>query len=371
MSSGLRVAILGGLLAVVVAIIAFAGKPVDKDYVSYWSAAKLVAQHADPYGAASVLSMEKSQGYEPDKPLIMRNPPWALVVIAPLRFVSLRVGLVLWTAGILFCMVLSFRLLHVPSSERLMAYIFAPVYACISSGQSSAFLLLGVVLFFVYAKRRSPIAGAGLALMALKPHLFLVLWPIVLIECIRNKSLRVLAVGFAILAAVTALAYGLAPHAWPQYIAMLHSSQLSGEFLQTPSYLLRWLIAPSKLWLQLVPSAIAVVWACWYYWRHRSKWDWLQHGYLVLLVSVIVSPYAWVTDEIVLLPLVIAVLVRQRTAKDITAAYIAINGITLGLLLTGFQLSSGAYIWTPLAWGAWYLYGTRRSQNPCQDPLTV
>jgi hypothetical protein len=73
--------VLAGLVAV-----ALAGRPATKDYISYWSAGKLLVHHADPYSSASVLALEKTQGYSENRPIIMRNPPWALFLAVPLAF---------------------------------------------------------------------------------------------------------------------------------------------------------------------------------------------------------------------------------------------------------------------------------------------
>lgn len=365
----IRIALLASLIIFLLAVISFAGKPADKDYISYWSAAHLAAQHVNPYGEASVLSIEKAQGYRSDKPLIMRNPPWMLVLIAPLRFIGPRLGLVVWMASIFFCLFLCFRWLHVSSEDRLLAYCFAPLYACISAGQSSALLLLGVVMFFVFSGRRSTLAGAGLTLMALKPHLFLILFPIILIDCLRRKFSGTLVAFFSLIAACSVFAYLLDPQAWSQYAAMLKGANLDGEFLQTPACLLRSILAPKQLWFQFVPAAFALAWACWYYVRHQHTWRWLNHGALLLLVSIIVSPYGWLTDEIVLLPGVLALLTCVSQEKVVLGSYLAVNGIIFLLLFIGFQLSSGAYIWTSITWGGWYLYSRKaarvRSTSTC------
>jgi hypothetical protein len=71
-----------------------------------------------------------------------------------------------------------------PNEIAMLAFCFAPVLGCLTSGQSSAFLLLGFCLFLYFHQRRPFTAGAALLLMAIKPHLFLVFWPLVLIVCI-------------------------------------------------------------------------------------------------------------------------------------------------------------------------------------------
>jgi len=72
-------AIAFGVIGLVgVFVVAVLTHPASKDYIAYWSAGRLVLHHASPYQTQSVLSLEQSQSYSGVKPLIMRNPPWAL-----------------------------------------------------------------------------------------------------------------------------------------------------------------------------------------------------------------------------------------------------------------------------------------------------
>jgi hypothetical protein len=40
----------------------------NRDFIEYWSSAKLLAQHANPYDPAAILRIEKSQGFGFDQP---------------------------------------------------------------------------------------------------------------------------------------------------------------------------------------------------------------------------------------------------------------------------------------------------------------
>lgn len=80
---------------------------------------------------------------------------------------------------------------------------------------------------------------------------------------------------------------------------------------------------------------------------------------LLMLVTILVSPYGFFTDEIVLLPSIIFAF--SFTAKRKYSGWIlfAINTAALIIAMAlGAQLSSPAYTWTPVAWLAWFLYST-------------
>jgi len=191
--------VLTGLL-----VISVGSRPTSKDYISYWSAGRLLLHRADPYSASQVLALEKSQGYSEIKPIIMRNPPWALLLVVPLGFGNPVVGLLLWTIAAAGCILIFIRLLNVSPEDRVFAFLFAPALGAICSGQSSPFLLLGFSLFLHFFQSRPFLAGASLLLMAIKPHLFLVFWMLLLVDCIYRRRFFILVGGTCVLVAGSA-----------------------------------------------------------------------------------------------------------------------------------------------------------------------
>jgi hypothetical protein len=346
-------------------VIAAASNPAAKDYISYWSAAKLLVHHADPYSYGRVFALEKAQGDLANRPIIMRNPPWAMFLVVPLAFGGPLAGLLLWTLAAVGCVLLSAHLLNVPSKDRALAFVFAPALASISAGQSSPFLLLGFALFLHLHRNRPFLAGASLLLVAIKPHLFLVFWAVLLVDCIYRRTLLIIAGGAAALAAATAFSMCLDLHIWAQYLAMLRASGLDHEFFPTASMLFRLLIKARAVWLLFLPSACAVLWALWYYARRRQMWNWNTHGMLLMLVTVVVSPYGWFTDSIVLLPSILFALSSQKKSNYLVTILIAINTIALLVLLVFHpSLSSLAYAWLPASLLAWFLCATSGVRHP-------
>jgi hypothetical protein len=366
----IRLLATAGIFCVAIITIWFAGKPASKDYISYWSAGHLLAHHADPYSYSKVLTVEKAQGYVQAKPLIMLNPPWSLILALPLGWGTPRAGLIFWMAAGLACILAYLHLLNVAPENRLFAYLFAPAFASLSVGQSSPFLLLGFALFLRFNRTRPFLAGAALLLMAIKPHLFFVFWPVLLMDCLHCRRFRLLAGSAVALVGATALAMYLDPRIWSEYLSMLYASRVDTKFLPTTAFLLRYLIAPSAAWVQLVPSAAAIAWAIWFYVCKRRIWDWGIHGMPLMLVTIVVSPYAWMTDEIVLLPSIMFALAKPTQARHSIAIFIAINGTAVMMTIAQVQLPSGAYIWTSAAWCGWYLYSLySKSSKGLQIPI--
>jgi hypothetical protein len=103
-----------GALALSVGLLAFtmsadsAGK---RDFISYWAAGQQLVHGENPYDRAAILSLEHSAGLEGDRPLMMRNPPFALFLALPLGLVHARTGAVLWLLVLMASLVASVRLL--------------------------------------------------------------------------------------------------------------------------------------------------------------------------------------------------------------------------------------------------------------------
>lgn len=346
--------VLAGLL-----FISLTGHPASKDYISYWSAGKLLIHHANPYSRPDVLAVERAHGFSETRPLMMRNPPWALFLTAPLGLGSPSIGLFFWTLAAAGCIVAFIRLLKVPPEDRAFVFLFAPTIAVFRIAQTSPFLLLGFSLFLYLHRRRPFLAGASLLFMAIKPHLFLVFWAVLLADSLYRRSLVVFAGLAAALVAATTFAMGFNAHIWQHYFAMLRGSDLDSEFFPTTSMMFRLLIHPQAIWLLFVPSAVGIVWGLWYYIRNRHVWHWGTHGMLLMLVTVLVSPYSWFPDEIVLLPaLAFAITFPHRRARSLELLVVINLAAILVLMAGNRSIVSTVYLWTPSAWLVWFLYTT-------------
>lgn len=334
-------------------------QPAGMDLIEYWSSAKLLLHHSNPYSPTGVFALEKAQGFLPSSPLVMLNPPWALFLILPLGLGGAHTALFLCTIAAFGCVLAFLRLLSLPEKNGILALFFAPVLASICSGQSSPFLLLGFTLFLRLHRTRPFWAGASLLLMAIKPHLFLVFWAGLLVDEISRRRFRIFAGFAAALATASILPMAFDPEIWQHYVGTMRSAALNRAQFPTLSMSFRMLIHPNTVWLLLVPSLIATFWALWRYARKRNVWNWRTDGMLLMLVTILASPYGFFTDEIVLLPSIAFALLAPQRRKYSVSIFLAIN-ITaiIQLSLPHASLVSPVLAWMPLAWFAWFLYAT-------------
>jgi hypothetical protein len=344
-----------------------------RDSISYWAAARLLVNHQNPYDTVAVLAIERRQGYSEQKPLVLRTPPWSLITVLPLALVDAFWAWVLWVSLSIAALAISARLcwkmfgdpkVRGPAWFWVVAYTFAPVAACLVSGQMGMLLLLGVVLFFYLEPRHQFLAGAALILPFAKPHLLALFWLVLAIWIVSSRKFAV-ALGFATsFATATGIAVLFDAAVFQHYRVMIHDAAIGHEFIPALSGVLRLLLFHRLFWVQFVPLMLAIIWAIWLYLRNRSGWDWREHGLALLVVSVLVTPYAWLTDEVVLLPAILQaglwVYAARRELTSISrliiGCFAGLNVLLLLILRAKVPFATGIYFWSSGVWLGWYVY---------------
>lgn len=367
----------------------------SRDYAVYWATGQEVAHHGNPYDAAQMGTMEHAGGFDRTGSFYMRNPPWGLWLTLPLGYVGAQAGALPWSLLLIALLVAAVRMLRgmpgeprggtgrpgngrdapgtkLPGSEfEWIGYCFPPALECVWMGQTSLFLLLGLVIFLGLHRTRPFWAGAGLWLCTLKPHLFVPFGVALLAWIVVERRWRVAGGAVAAMAAscgVTALAD---PAAWRQYLHWAGASGIAKEPIPCLGVVLRNAIDPRAEWLTFVPCAVAAVWALAYYARRRRSWDWMENGALLVLVGLVAAPYCWVLDQCVALPaLLIAAAVTQRKAAVgvLGAIYLAVE---LQPLVFHAGLDSAWYVWVAPAWLGWWLWARRGARSVDETTTAV
>jgi len=339
----------------------------SRDYIQYWAAGQRIVRGDDPYDRAAILGLEQSKGFHAQEPWISLSPPAAFMLILPLGFMGAKTGLIFWLVLQLGCLGITTWILWVlhgrpRSSFHLAGFAFAPALACLMAGQLGIFFLLGVVLFLYLHDSVPWAAGAALGVCAMKPHLFLPVSLALLLWVVSRKAYRLIA-GFAAFILVniaTTLAFDR--HILAQYWQMTRNAGMQNVFNPSISVALRRIVPGHPVWLQFLLEAVACIWAVWYFQARRRDWNWSQHGMLLLLVSVACAPYAWFTDEAVLLPAVLAGIYRAVELRRSLLPIALVGGVALIEVEAFVPITSWYLAWTAPAWLAWYLYATSRKQ---------
>ncbi len=339
-------------------------KAADSDFIAYWCAGKQLLLHRSPYDGPVILKLEHSFGSPDIVPAFMRNPPIAFFMTLPLGLVTLKVGEVLWSLAIIAALMVSIRMLWTMFAEpkdslHLFGYLFAPALACLLAGQTGVFVLLGVVLFLFCNENKPFAAGASLLLLLLKPHLLIPFGAVLIIWSITSRKYRILIGACCSVASSLLLSFLFDPHGWSQYAQMVNAERLQNLAIPTISVFFRLIVHREWVWLQAVPSIVGTIWGIWYFARNRETWNWRVHGLPLLLVSVMVAPYAWFTDEAIVLPAILASLYIASSRGRSLVPFGVIAGIALIEILAGVPITSWAYLWTSPAWLIWYLWASR------------
>lgn len=360
MACGLAFASLAIALSMMPRIAALAE---SRDFIVYWSTGQQLVHHGDPFNPAVMGSVEHATTFSAKGSYYMRNPPWGLPLVWPLGFLSARVAALPWSLLMLGMLALSVHLLwtmfgRAGTHLEWLGYCFPPALICVFLGQTSLFLLLGLVLFLRLHRDHPWGAGAALWLCTLKPHLFLPFGVVLLVWIVLTRRYKIVLGLMAAMAVSCAATQIIDPAAWSQYLHWASHSGIAQESIPCLSVVLRELLDPSARWIPFGPGALACVWALFYFWPRRHDWDWIEHGNLLMLVSLLAAPYCWLNDQSLALPALLygASRTSSRTLLWVLAAmYIVLEGEALRF----FWGPQVLYLWPAPAWVAWYLFATR------------
>jgi Glycosyltransferase family 87 len=376
--SAVRILAAGLLLLFGVGFLAFtmsSSNAANKDFVTYWAAGKQLVHHANPYDAEAIFRLEREAGCKENRPYFMRNPPIALLLALPFGLMNEWLAALLWSLLLVASVMVSIRMIwrmEGRPAERLhlVGYLFPPVLVCLTLGQVGILLLLGFTTFLYFHRSRQFVAGLGLVLCSIKPHIFIPLSVVLLLWCFQRRAYKVLT-GFGVgLGCCVMLVSILDPQVWSQYVQMMRSVAILNEPLPTVSLLLRVVVDVNAAWIQFVPAVVASVWAVFFF-RRKWEWDWSREGLLLLTVSVMVAPYAFVTDEAVVLPAVLsAVYTLQRNGRSL-ASFLIVVLPALAEVLFGKGADTFWYVWTAPAWFGFYLYATRAQRKAMHSNRVV
>ncbi len=354
--SGLVLAITALFLCTVPFALKMAG---TRDFVAYYAAGRQLVNHANPYDGSAVSRVEHSSGFTVDGVLVMRNPPWTLPLAFPLGFCKVRIAATFWSLVLLTCFLVPIRLIHKmhgspPNSIHWLSLCFTPALICLTMGQTSLFVLLGLTLFLYYHLTHPFAAGASLWLCTVKPHLLFPFAAVLLAWIIFTRSYKVLAGAAVAMAASCALSMWIDPSAFHSYLQLMRSPDVVQEFVPCLSDVFRFAIGKRLVWLQYLPAAIASVWALWFFWRRRYTWNWLENGAPLVLISLVAAPYSFLYDQSIAIPAVLhgAYTTRRRYLIVVAVGMLA----AVGLETVWVRITSVYYLWTAPALLFWYFF---------------
>jgi len=266
------------------------------DFLSFYTGARLAGTPEQFSVGAYLREQAQATRWSSPSEIYIRLPVFAMV-LRPLGKLEYLRAYYLWqtlsvAAFAAFLLVWPFRDRALPIFAACWSF---PWFACLAGGQDIAFPLLFLAIAWRLALSRPFAAGAVLALVALKFHLFLLV-PVFLIS---QRRWRMLAGASLTTGAILAACFAAAGANWmPEYARFVVAGQTSANVRIMPNlhglldglpHGLAWEIGGSVL------VAIAVGWIA-----RRTTFS---VGLSAALVgSLLTSHHAWAADVLILLP---------------------------------------------------------------------
>jgi hypothetical protein len=317
---------------------------VPRDFLEYWAAGRVNLRGGNPYHPDELLAEQKHADPGREHAVMMWNPPPSLAVYMPLGALPPRWATLLWVGLQLAAVFVACDLLwrtYCPTHRWLAAVVaisFAGTWWLVAYGQNTGFMLLGLAGFLHFTRREQSLAaGACAALTALKPHLLGVFGVLLVADALARRGRVSLASGVTVILVALGVALAANPHVVAQFVETVRNPAagavpLSEWTLPVPAYWLRVAVAPGQFWVQFVPCALACAgFVAWRWWKQegvggrtrggfplpeRAAWDWARVLPLVVVTSVLTTPYGgWVFDLPVLLVPVVWAAARLASEK--------------------------------------------------------
>ncbi|WP_436795777.1 glycosyltransferase family 87 protein [Actinospongicola halichondriae] len=243
-------------------------------------------------------------------------PPWILVFLAPVIALPFEVASAAWIvltfAGAVGVVLVSWRLVRPdggapPPLVIGLALVFVPLIECLLLGQMGVMLALFMIGGLLALREgRDGVAGVLLALTMMRPQMVVLPLIVVGVHVISTGRWQVVRSSLATVGAVLVSSAIAFPSVWANWDPFGGSP----THFRTPT-IATWVRlalesdASAPTWPLVVVPALAVVALVPWAYRRRNAISW-QAMPLVLGISVVVSPYAWVYDSMLLMPIHVA-----------------------------------------------------------------
>jgi hypothetical protein len=247
----------------------------------------------------------------------------------------------------------------------LVMLTFGPVLHAIKSGQITILVLIGCVGFLIMINNKKDfLAGILASLVLVKPQLlYLFLLSILLWSIYKHRYYVIVGIASAILGSLV-FSMIFTPNIIAQYVAMVKEYPLNLWMTSTLGASLRGLFGEEKYYLQFIPSLLGTLWLCVYFYRDRKDFNWHSSLPLVVLVSIVTTPYGWITDYAVLVVSVLSIAVLFPVSHwTIGKIIIFVTYWSANLLIIFLHTSQNWFWWFPSFLLIWYLLSNRYLTN--------
>ncbi len=336
------------------------------DFVEYWSSAQLFGHKQNPYNSTQLLAIQRTVIGVEDHPILMWNPPQVFTFLIPLITLDFGLGRVLWIVlGIILIILgVKFSLKVIDSGIKLaprhrlvialFLLTFYPFALSLYYGQISPLLLFGFATYLYLRFRGDGLGSFGggfaLSLTLLKPHLLYLIYLELLISSIRERK-------FGSLIGIVSglLASLLIPLLFFPEVLVLYLNALNGPplYWQTPTLgsLLQGLTGNHTIVTRFLPTFLGGIFFLLINIRRREKTFDLHAMMLLVPLSLLTSPYGWVYDQMLLLPVALVVFSKCFNSPLTRQAFFSGGALLLAnliMLLMPTKFGQEWFVWYPV-----------------------
>ena len=360
------------------------------DFKAYWSASYLLVRSDNFADPVQLLAVEQEQGgHSGDYSIMTWNPPWMLVLLAPLTTLPFRSAARLWLlfniCAVFTSAVLTWRLFtrrlsagnptigqermrYLAILAPLAVFAFQPTSLALIMGQINTLVLIGLVIFLFLNQRGNTFqAGMALSLVMVKPHLVYVTLPLIMLWALLVRRWRIIAGFCATLVLLMAIAYTLRPSFMGDYLQLVgreerlllwHTPTLGGAIRElTGSGLGQY------LGIVVLPLTVFI----WYgRYRHVDPQVVVSVG---TIISLTTAPFGWSYDQVLLVIPIVQLLafVYSSRASRLTQyltllALVIVNSIAFYLRI--HAESDVYFFWVVPVIGLIYWWAVQQERTP-------
>ncbi len=297
------------------------------DFIEYWSAYNLTLNSINPYNG--ILMRDFQLIYtESSAPQMMWNPPWIFLIISPMLNFDLLISAKIWLFISLFLFIISSVIYYqiLTDDKKILLPILLglslsfPIVRCLSIGQLAGFLTFGSsLIFWGLEKNKNWILAFGLLLATLKPHLFYLVFVLILLVKYRRSDLFSLVPSILVFLFALSLCELIYPNMIYYWYDAMRGNQvgntktsqwMGGTLVGYLIFLLGPIFSSTILSLKIFIPLITILGVLFYY-RNKVIPDWRVLYPSILLLSVMTSPFGWSFDFSVLIITHLVIMIKR------------------------------------------------------------
>lgn len=344
------------------AVLSASGYPADRyrhnDFMGFWAGSRALLDGIDPYDPAAWVALHERVGSHGLSIVPPRTgygyPLVTAVVFLPFALLPVEVAAPLWlVAQAVVALAATIALASVlfrATLRRDLPLLLAlggtsqPAWVLAEGGNIGGFLLAAAAgATSLLVAGRPFAAGVVAGLLVVKPHLFAIAIPLVLLSLPRTAALRMLAGGGLTALALLAVSLAVRPGwvaEWLVPVERLHAAPVSRADVFG-------LFPPGAQALAWIAAAFLVAGAL--LWLRRGRSPAVVVG-VALPISLFTAPYAWSYDDLVMLVSVSVVLasIAPLPTRDRTPvlAFLVLVVVALPWVLYALAFRQGDEAWS-------------------------